>query len=120
MLLERIRSIHQVSRQAYGSPRVYRSLKASGITVGKNRVARIMRENGIQGRVVTVTRRAPGLRQFQQDGKNLRLQSSFPKAKRISGHSPFEKIIQVSLALDFLPLYDTCPYNTLKRQFSKG
>ncbi|MCG7937612.1 MAG: IS3 family transposase [Candidatus Thiodiazotropha lotti] len=81
MLLERIRSIHQVSRQAYGSPRVYRSLKASGITVGKNRVARIMRENGIQGRVVTVTRRAPGLRQFQQDGENLRLQSSFPKAK---------------------------------------
>ncbi|RLW63955.1 MAG: hypothetical protein B6D73_14295 [gamma proteobacterium symbiont of Stewartia floridana] len=49
MLLERIRCIHQVSRQAYGSPGVYRSHKASGITVGKNRVARIMRENGIQG-----------------------------------------------------------------------
>lgn len=80
-MLERIRTIHRASRHTYGSPRVHRSLKALGVAVGKNRVARLMRENGIQGRVMEVTRRAPRLRQFQQDGKNLRLQTPFPNAK---------------------------------------
>lgn len=38
-----------------------------------------MRDIGIKGRVVTVTRRAPRLRRFQQAGENLRLKSSPPK-----------------------------------------
>lgn len=79
-LLERIRNIHTKSRQAYGSPRIHKSLKQSGIHVGKNRVARLMRENGIKGRVVTVTRRAPNLRKFQQAGMNLRLEAGQPQA----------------------------------------
>ena len=37
-----------------------------------------MRENGVKGRVVTVTRRSPALRRFQQDGQNLRLTLPFP------------------------------------------
>jgi transposase InsO family protein len=37
-----------------------------------------MRENGLKGRVVTVTRRAPRLRRFQQDGENLRLGAPTP------------------------------------------
>jgi len=37
-----------------------------------------MRENGLKGRVVTVTRRAPRLRQFQQAGENLRLGAPNP------------------------------------------
>ncbi len=37
-----------------------------------------MRECGIKGRVVTVTRRAPQLRQFQQSGENLRLNTPPP------------------------------------------
>lgn len=40
-----------------------------------------MREIGIKGRVVTVTRRAPKLRRFQRSGENLRLKSS-PPSKR--------------------------------------
>ena len=79
-LLENIHQIHQRSRQTYGSPRVHRSLKDQGMEVGKNRVARLMREHGLKGRVVTVTRRAPRLRQFQQDGMNLRLNEPKPKA----------------------------------------
>ena len=75
---EEIRAVHSNSRQIYGSPRVHRSLKQAGIHVGERRVARLMRENGLKGRVVTVTRRAPRLRQFQQDGTNLRLEAPAP------------------------------------------
>ena len=70
---ERISAIHGESRATYGSPRVHRGLKQLGIRVGEKRVARLMRECGIKGRVVTVTRRTPRLRQFQQSGENLRL-----------------------------------------------
>ncbi len=37
------------SRKIYGSPRITEKLKADGETIGKNRVARLMKENGIQG-----------------------------------------------------------------------
>lgn len=37
-----------------------------------------LRENGLKGRVVTVTRRAPRLRRFQQAGENLRLGARAP------------------------------------------
>lgn len=77
-MTEKIRGIHAKSRGTYGSPRVHRSLKQAGIHVGEKRVARLMRENGLTGRVVTVTRRAPKLRQFQQDGKNLRYNAPPP------------------------------------------
>ncbi|MCB1706563.1 MAG: IS3 family transposase [Halioglobus sp.] len=77
-LLVKIVSIHQKSRETYGSPRVHRSLKNEGVRVGEKRIARLMRENGVKGRVVTVTRRSPALRRFQQDGQNLRLTLPFP------------------------------------------
>ena len=79
-MTEKIRVIHAKSRDAYGSPRVHHSLKQAGVCVGQKRVARLMRETGIKGRVFTVTRRAPKLRQFQQDGENLRLKSPLPTA----------------------------------------
>ena len=77
-LSEKIRAIHFRSRYTYGSPRVHRSLRQAGISVGEKRVARLMRENGLKGRVVTVTRRASRLRRFQQDGENLRLGAPTP------------------------------------------
>lgn len=45
-----VAAVHQKSRRTYGSPRVHRELKARGVRVGKKRVERLMRENGIQGR----------------------------------------------------------------------
>lgn len=48
-LMKHIKGIHEASRKTYGIPRVFRSLRDNGIRCGKNRVARIMRENGIQG-----------------------------------------------------------------------
>ena len=77
-LSQQIIDIHGRSRKTYGSPRVHRSLKDQGIHVGEKRVARLMRDLGIKGRVVTVTRRSPKLRKFQQSGENLRLHSAPP------------------------------------------
>ncbi len=45
-----VAAVHQKSRRTYGSPRVHRELRARGVRVGKKRVERLMRENGIQGR----------------------------------------------------------------------
>jgi putative transposase len=38
------------SRQTYGSPRITAALRAGGETVGRNRIARLMRSAGLQGR----------------------------------------------------------------------
>jgi putative transposase len=45
-----VRLAHKRGRWTYGSPRVHRELKAQGHRVGKKRVERLMRQEGIQGR----------------------------------------------------------------------
>ncbi len=50
-LLERIRTIHAQSRRLYGSPRIRAELIEQGFRCGKNRVARIMRQNHIRADV---------------------------------------------------------------------
>ena len=47
-LTEQIREIHRDSRATYGSPRIHAELYFQGARVGRNRVARLMRANGIQ------------------------------------------------------------------------
>ena len=47
-LLREIKEIHQESRSTYGSPRIHRKLQDRGYVVGRNRVARLMRENDIE------------------------------------------------------------------------
>lgn len=49
-LLALIRSIHAQFKGAYGSPRMHRELRDRGYCVGKARVERLMRENGIRAR----------------------------------------------------------------------
>jgi putative transposase len=48
-LTERIREVHERSRRTYGSPRVHAELRALGTRCGRKRVARLMREAGLQG-----------------------------------------------------------------------
>ena len=49
-LVERIREIHRISRRSYGSPRVHDELKlGEGRRVGRKRIERLMRLNGIVG-----------------------------------------------------------------------
>lgn len=46
-LLEAIKGLFKKHRETYGSPRIRDALKDLGKKVGKNRVARLMRENGL-------------------------------------------------------------------------
>ena len=48
-LLERIREIHAANYFAYGSWRMWKALQRAGEQVGRGRVERLMRANGIQG-----------------------------------------------------------------------
>lgn len=78
-LLCRIERIHQGSHETYGSPRVWAALRKEGVRCGEKRVARVMRWAGLQGRVVKVTRRAPGVHRFYERHDNLRLGQPLPK-----------------------------------------
>jgi putative transposase len=49
-LSEQIRRIQDGAKYRYGSPRVTAQLRRDGTAVGHNRVARVMRENGLQAR----------------------------------------------------------------------
>lgn len=79
-LQQRIRTIHERSRQTYGAPRIHAELQEEGTRVGRKRVARLMKESGLIGvsrRKWTVTTRrdrsarpAPDLvdRRFSAEG----------------------------------------------------
>ena len=63
-LVSEIRQAHTASRETYGSPRIHAALVRSGESVGRRRVERLMRENGIQACSATLYRRMPGLGRF--------------------------------------------------------
>ena len=49
-LLEEIKAAHKAGRGTYGSPRVHRELKANGRRIGKKRIERLLRREGIAAR----------------------------------------------------------------------
>lgn len=49
-LRKQIAAIHQDSRQTYGSPRIKRALHLQGARHGRNRIARLMRQQELSGR----------------------------------------------------------------------
>jgi putative transposase len=49
-LITHIKAVHEESRKTYGSPRIHAELCSRGIRCGKNRVARLMKQKGIQAR----------------------------------------------------------------------
>ena len=57
VLVTEIQKIHEASRRTYGSPRIHADLEEEGFEVSRNRVARLMRDNGI---------RAKGKRRFRK------------------------------------------------------
>jgi putative transposase len=48
-LLAKIEELHEANYLAYGSRRMWKALLRAGESVGRDRVARLMRENGLQG-----------------------------------------------------------------------
>ena len=51
VLLDRIRKVHSASRGTYGSPRVHAGLRREQIYTARKRVERLMRSNGLRGRI---------------------------------------------------------------------
>ena len=82
ILTGRIRYIYHRSRRTYGSPRIHAELRDEGVRVGRNRVARLMKAEGLQGvsrrKRARTTIRQPGARpapdlvgrDFTADGPN--------------------------------------------------
>ena len=50
-LMLNVRIAHERSGETYGAPRIVRDLRAEGMPVGQKRVARLMQEDGLVGRV---------------------------------------------------------------------
>ena len=63
-LLPKIKHAFSASRETYGSPRVHQALMRQGEPVGKRRIERLMRENGIRPVSARLYRRMPGLGRF--------------------------------------------------------
>jgi len=63
-LLQHIRQAYMRGRGTYGSPRVTAELRDGGICCGKNRIARLMRENGIRAKT---KRRFKTVRGYRHD-----------------------------------------------------
>lgn len=82
-LLGQIREEYRKSRKNYGSPRIYQALKNQGMRVGRKRVARVMRHNGI---VAEPFRRLKWKRPFKTAkaaGNLVQRQFAVPEVNRI-------------------------------------
>jgi transposase InsO family protein len=82
VLLREIRRAHLDSKESYGTIKIWKSLRSNGLMCGKNRIARLRKQNGIETRrrkrfkVTTISRNtkwiAPNLlnRRFNSDQPN--------------------------------------------------
>jgi putative transposase len=73
-----ITRFHRESRGTYGSPRIHKELWREGIRCSNKRVARLMREQGLRGRVSALYRRSVGVHQFFEKTGNMRLNEPVP------------------------------------------
>ena len=66
-LVLKIRRAHEDNRRVYGRPRIFAELRESGERVGEKRVARLMKQEGIQG--VSRRRRGPKTTKRSRDAR---------------------------------------------------
>jgi putative transposase len=70
---------HKRSRGIYGSPRVHLELRARGVRVGRKRVERLMRKNGIKGREKRRFRRTTNSKHAHPIAPNVLARNFDPK-----------------------------------------
>ena len=65
-LSKRIAQIHKASKESYGAPRIHAELADEGVHVGRKRIERLMKANGLRGisrrKFITTTERDPRAR----------------------------------------------------------
>ena len=81
VLLEEIRKVHEVNKQAYGAVKTWRALRDVGVACGKHRVARLRRLAGIEAHRMKRFRLAYQARQSAPPAPNL-LKAPFGAARR--------------------------------------
>lgn len=78
-LLETLTALHRHSRRTYGSPRMTRELRERGHRCSENRIARIMRENGLRARTTRQFRRKSHRGEYYRAEGNLLKSRPAPK-----------------------------------------
>jgi transposase InsO family protein len=76
VLIIEIQLVHKRLRGIYGSPRMHRELRAKGYRVSRKRVERLMRQNGLKGRLKRRFRRTTDSNHAQPISPNI-LQRNF-------------------------------------------
>lgn len=82
VLLEHIKVLFQENSGTFGSPRIQQALMRQGIHVGRKRVARLMRENGLVARANRIYQHRPSARRHFETMINVR--KDLPKPTRVN------------------------------------
>lgn len=106
-LVEQIKTIHQESRKAYGSPRIHAELKARGENCSRKRIAKLMRKENISAKIrkkrVVTTVHSKTCRRIAPNILNQRFNVDFPDkywASDITYVSTLEGWLYVSVVMD--------------------
>jgi putative transposase len=83
-LTEQVRDVFNASRCIYGAPRVAAQLRQQGLSIGRRRVAKLMRQANIQGRSARIYRRRKvGMKQFFTATKNVERQVCLERINQV-------------------------------------
>jgi len=84
-LAAKVKAIHEDSRHAYGSPRVYLELRERGERCGRKRVARLMNTHGLMGAKRRISKRSTSASpQHENASPNLLERKFDPKAYKLN------------------------------------
>ena len=106
--LAHIRIAFELSNRTYGSPRMHRDLVDEGLSIGRRRTARLMRENGLAARQKRRFKRSHG-RYARLAG---RAQSAGPGLRRVEARRRAERVrqsVRLSGCRAWCPAFDDAP-----------
>ena len=74
LLIQRIKELHTLSKKRYGYPKIHVELQKQGVSCGHNRIARLMRQEGIKSKIMKKYKHKG--KSVGEDRKSTRLNSS--------------------------------------------